>query len=92
VSSLRFLANLFGNVPWARDSGHPGMTSHIGRVRCCLPLLQRRRRGDREYFGADSSRLASSLSTLRHPPVTRWMARLATDLSARLWSGGIFTR
>ena len=65
MSSLRFLANPFGNVPWARDSGHPGMTSHIGRVRCCLPLLQRRRRGDKEYFGAESSRLASSLSTLR---------------------------
>jgi len=33
-------------------------------------------------FGAEPSRPASLLCTLRHPPVTRWMATLTTGLLA----------
>jgi len=79
-------------MPWARDPGEPARPRQCGRCRYCLPLLWTRRPRNDERFRGWTLTACFLAVYASHPPVARWMARLTTDLSARLWSGGIYTR
>ena len=67
-SSPGFLGNPFGSMPRARDSGDPGATSHIGRPSAAFRLVNSVGIATSRVFGAESSRPASLLCTLR----THW--------------------
>ena len=77
ASSPGFLENPFGSMPRARDSGDPGATSRYRSTGCCLPPCQRRRHRNEPVFGAESSRPASLLCTLRtHRSPGEWQHSL----------------
>jgi hypothetical protein len=67
-SSPGFLGNPFGSMPRARDSGDPGATSHYGRPSAAFRLVNGVGIATSRVFGAESSRPASLLCTLR----THW--------------------
>jgi hypothetical protein len=81
-SSLGFPASLFGSMPRARDSADSSTTSPSG---CCRMLPSASGKGvgigTITDFGAESSRPASSLCTLRtHQSPGEWQHSLLTCL------------
>ena len=92
-SSLGFLGNPLGSMPRARDSGDPGppLPYTGARVLPSAPLKASASRSGL-FSELNPHGLLSLLCTLRHPPVARRMATLATDVPATHSSGGPFTR
>src|SRR6201981_3202617 len=82
-SSPGFLGNPFGSMPRARDSGDPGATSHIGRPDAAFRLVTVVGIATSRVFGAESSRPASLLCTLRtHQSPGEWQHSLPVCLLA----------
>lgn len=81
-SSPAFAGSLFESMPRTGDPGDPGYTSHGGVPDTAFRSDNGVGIAKRKVFGAEHSRPAFSLCTLRHPPVTRRMATLATGLPA----------
>lgn len=80
-SSPGFLGNPFGSMPRARDSGDPGATSHIGRPDAAFRLVNGVGIATSRVFGAESSRPASLLCTLRtHQSPGEWQHSLPVCL------------
>ena len=80
-SSPGFLGNPFGSMPRARDSGDPGATSHIGRPDAAFRLVNGVGIATSRVFGAESSRPASLLCTLRtHRSPGEWQHSLPACL------------
>ena len=80
-SSPGFLGNPFGSMPRARDSGDPGATSHIGRPDAAFRLVNSVGIATSRVFGAESSRPASLLCTLRtHQSPGEWQHSLPVCL------------
>jgi hypothetical protein len=80
-SSPGFLGNPFGSMPRARDSGDPGATSHIGRPGAAFRLVNGVGITTSRVFGAESSRPASLLCTLRtHQSPGEWQHSLPVCL------------
>lgn len=80
-SSPGFLGNPFGSMPRARDSGDPGATSHIGRPDAAFRLVNSVGIATSRVFGAESSRPASLLCTLRtHQSPSEWQHSLPACL------------
>ncbi len=80
-SSPGFLGNPFGSMPRARDSGDPGATSHIGRPGAAFRLVNSVGIATSRVFGAESSRPASLLCTLRtHQSPGEWQHSLPVCL------------
>ena len=80
-SSPGFLGNPFGSMPRARDSGDPGPTSHIGRPDAAFRLVNGVGIATSRVFGAESSRPASLLCTLRtHQSPGEWQHSLPVCL------------
>src|SRR5580765_6044331 len=82
-SSPGFLGNPFGSMPRARDSGDPGATSHIGRPDAAFRLVNGVGIATSRVFGAESSRPASLLCTLRtHQSPGEWQHSLSACVLA----------
>src|ERR1700756_1714160 len=80
-SSPGFLGNPFGSMPRARDSGDPGATLHIGRPDAAFRLVNGVGIATSRVFGAESSRPASLLCTLRtHQSPGEWQHSLPVCL------------
>ena len=80
-SSPGFLGNPFGSMPRARDSGDPSATSHIGRPDTAFRLVNGVGIATSRVFGAESSRPASLLCTLRtHQSPGEWQHSLPVCL------------
>jgi hypothetical protein len=80
-SSPGFLENPFASMPRARDSGDPGATSHIGRPDAAFRLVNSLGIATSRVFGAESSRPASLLCTLRtHQSPGEWQHSLPACL------------
>ena len=80
-SSPGFLGNPFGSMPRARDSGDPGATLHIGRPDAAFRLVNGVGIATSRVFGAESSRPASLLCTLRtHQSPSEWQHSLPVCL------------
>ena len=77
ASSPGFLENPFESMPRARDSGDPGGASQYRSAKCSLPPCQQRRHRNHRVFGAEPSRPASLLCTLRtHQSPGEWQHSL----------------
>ena len=85
-SSPGFTGNPVESMPRARDSGDPKQPRIAGHLGAAFRCANGVGVAMMKVFGAESSRPASLLSTLR-PPVTRPGARLATGLPAAALTG-----
>ena len=80
-SSPGFLGNPFGSMPRARDSGDPGATSHYRSSGAAFRLVNGVGIATSRVFGAESSRPASLLCTLRtHQSPGEWQHSLPACL------------
>jgi len=76
-SSPGFLGYPFGNVPRARDSGEPARPRVVGRPDAAFRLVNGVGLATSRVFGAESSRPASLLCTLRtHQSPGEWQHSL----------------
>ena len=82
VSSPGFLGNPFGSMPRARDSGDPARPRNIGRPDTAFRLVNSVGIAMSRVFGAESSRPASLLCTLRSHQSPEWQHSLSARVLA----------
>jgi hypothetical protein len=83
VSSPGFMGNPFGSMPRARDSGDPARPRNSGRPGAAFRLVNSVGIATSRVFGAESSRPASLLCTLRtHQSPGEWQHSLSACMLA----------